>query len=323
MKLSILFLSLSLLSSAFSIAQTEKPEYKKVAATFEQNYNDNNHEAIFASFNDLMKSRVPMDKLQHFLTSLKTQAGAIVKREFINYEQDAALYKTTFEKATFGLYIATTGNDEISGLLIKPYKDTSNTLILERNTTSMILPFNDEWTVFWGGDTVEQNYHVESKPQKNAFDFVITDTKGNSYKTDGMTNEDYYAFGKPLIAPADAEVVLVVDGIKDNTPGDMNPVYVPGNTVILKTAANEYLFFAHFKQHSIVVKQGQTVKQGDLLGLCGNSGNSSEPHLHFHIQNIEEIKDATGAKCYFEAILVNGALKKDYSPVKGELIKNK
>lgn len=322
MKRSTLLLSFFFLGVYATIAQTEKAMYKKVADTFEQHYNDNNHEAIFASFNDLMKSRVPMDKLQHFLTSLKTQAGAIVKREFINYEQDAALYKATFEKATFGLYIATTGNNEISGLLIKPFKDTSKTPTLERNTTSMILPFKEEWTVFWGGDTVEQNYHVESKPQKNAFDFIITDAKGNSYKTDGMTNEDYYAFGKPLIAPADAEVVLVVDGIKDNTPGDMNPVYIPGNTVILKTVSNEYLFFAHFKQHSIVVKQGQFVKQGDLLGLCGNSGNSSEPHLHFHIQNMESIKDATGAKCYFKAIHVNGVLKKDYSPVKGERIKN-
>lgn len=322
MKLSTLFLSVFLLSSIFATAQTEKAMYKKVADAFEQHYNNNNHEAIFASFNDLMKSRVPKDKLQHFLTNLKTQAGALVKREFINYEQDAAFYKATFEKATFGLYVATTGKDDISGLLIKPYKDTSATPVLERNTTKMILPFKGEWTVFWGGDTVEQNYHVESKPQKNAFDFIITNSEGNSYKTDGMTNEDYYAFGKPLIAPADAEVVLVVDGIKDNTPGDMNPVYVPGNTVILKTAANEYLFFAHFKQHSIVVKQGQLVKQGDLLGLCGNSGNSSEPHLHFHIQNIEAIKDATGAKCYFEAIQVNGTLKKDYSPVKGDRIKN-
>ena len=60
------------------------------------------------------------------------------------------------------------------------------------------------------------NYHVESDAQKNAFDIIIKDKKGKSYKTDGKANEDYYAFGKELIAPCDGEIVLVVDGIKDN-----------------------------------------------------------------------------------------------------------
>jgi len=103
----------------------------------------------------------------------------------------------------------------------------------------------------------------------------------------------------------------------------MNPVYIPGNTVIVRTRNNEYLFFAHFKKHSIKVKEGDTVKQGQLLGLCGNSGNSSEPHLHFHIQNGKDMNTATGVKCYFDEFMVNGELKKDYSPIKGERISQK
>ena len=65
------------------------------------------------------------------------------------------------------------------------------------------------------------------------------------------------------------------------------------------------------------------MKKGEILGLCGNSGNSSEPHLHFHLQNVEDMNIATGAKSYFEEIYVNGRLKKDYSPIKNEKIKNK
>jgi len=83
-----------------------------------------------------------------------------------------------------------------------------------------------------------------------------------------------------------------------------------------------FLFFAHFKQNSIRVKQGQIIKQGELLGLCGNSGNSSEPHLHFHLQEVENMNIATEVKCYFEEIYVNGELKKDYSPIQNEKIKN-
>lgn len=190
-----------------------------------------------------------------------------------------------------------------------------------RNQTKLSLPFKGEWTVFWGGDTKELNYHVDHAAQKHAFDMIILDETGRSFKTNGRTNEDYYAFDQELIAPCDAEVVLVVDGIKDNTPGEMNPTYAPGNTVVLKTTNKEYLFFAHFKQHSISVKQGQKIKQGEPLGLCGNSGNSSEPHLHFHIQNDEDVNKAIGAKCYFEKLIVNGEVQKDYSPIKGDKIR--
>jgi murein DD-endopeptidase MepM/ murein hydrolase activator NlpD len=186
----------------------------------------------------------------------------------------------------------------------------------------MALPFNGEWTVIWGGDTKALNYHVEHEAQKNAFDLVITDAKGKSFKTNGSTNKDYYAFGQELLAPCDGEVVLVVDGIKDNVPGTMNPVYVPGNSVIVKTANNEYLFFAHFKQHSIKVLEGQKVMKGQFLGLCGNSGNSSEPHLHFHIQNAEDMNIATGIKCYFDKIIVNGQVMTDYSPIQKDKIRS-
>ena len=323
MKRIILIILLALTTSA-SYSQTEKASYKTTVETFKANYNTNTIDAIFLMFSEDMKKQVPLDKLTTFLTNLKSQAGSITNLEFIMYEQKTvALYKTTFEHAVYGLNISLDANSKINGLLVKPFKDNRKLPKIKRNKTKLILPFKDEWTVFWGGDTQELNYHVTVEAQKNAFDFLITDSEGKSYKTNGRTNEDYYAFGKALIAPSDGEVVLVVDGVKDNTPGEMNPVYVPGNTVIIKTVNNEYLFFAHFKQHSIQVKQGQKIKQGDLLGLCGNSGNSSEPHLHFHIQNVENMTIATGAKCYFENIMVNGELKTDYSPIKNQKIKNK
>jgi murein DD-endopeptidase MepM/ murein hydrolase activator NlpD len=304
-----------------AFAQIETAAYKTVADNFEQNYNANNFDAIFLSFSAEMQLALPIDKTKSFLEGLKTQAGNITKRVFIKYEQTYASYKTNFENLLFTVNISVDTNQKINGLFVKPFKET-NLPKLTRNTTKLILPFKDEWTVIWGGDTKALNYHVVSEAQKNAFDIVITDSKGNSFKTDGKTNEDYYAFGKNLIAPCDGEIVLVVDGVKDNVPGVLNPIYVPGNTVIIKTQHNEYLFFAHFKQHTIIVKQGQKIKQGELLGLCGNSGNSSEPHVHFHIQNVEDMNLATGVKCYFDTIKVNGEIKTDYSPIQKEKISN-
>ena len=197
----------------FAFGQAEKLINKSVADSFEMNYNTNNFDAIFSSFSTEMQNALPLDKTKEFLTDLKSQAGKITKRQFVKYEQSYASYKTNFERALFAVNISVDKNSKINGLYVSPFKE-SNLPKLVRNTSKLILPFKEEWTVTWGGDTKELNYHVESEAQKNAFDFVITNEKGNSYKTDGKTNEDYYAFGKELIAPCDGEVVLVVDGLK-------------------------------------------------------------------------------------------------------------
>jgi murein DD-endopeptidase MepM/ murein hydrolase activator NlpD len=315
----IILTALITLTMSNLFGQTEKATSKTVADNFEKNYNSDSFEAIFNTFDIEMQKALPLDQTIDFLKALKSQAGKISKREFVKYDQTFALYKTNFERAIFSVNISIDNSSKINGLFVEPYKD-SNLPKVERNSTKLKLPFKGEWTVVWGGDTKELNYHVESEAQKNAFDIIITNEKGLSYKTDGKTNEDYYAFGKELIAPCDGEIVLVVDGIKDNKPGELNPIYIPGNTVIIKTAKNEYLFFAHFKQNSIKVKQGQKIKQGQLLGLCGNSGNSSEAHLHFHIQNVENMVSATGVKCYFDNIIVNGQSKTDYSPIQKDKI---
>jgi murein DD-endopeptidase MepM/ murein hydrolase activator NlpD len=290
--------------------------------SFEENYNQNNYEMIFRTFSTEMQNALPLDAMKTFFSNLKSQAGNILKWELVKKEQTNLSYKTTFEKKEFLVNLSINSSSKISGLWIKPFIE--NTLpIIERNISKLILPFTGEWYVVWGGDTLDLNYHIENKAQKNAFDFVVINETGKTYKTDGLTNEDYYAFGKKIIAPCDGEVVSVVDGIKDNKPGKFNRYYVPGNTVIIKTIHNEYILLCHFKQNSIRVKEKQLVKKGETLGDCGNSGNSSEPHLHFHLQNMEEMTEATGVKCYFDNIIVHGNEIKNYSPIKNDKIKNR
>jgi murein DD-endopeptidase MepM/ murein hydrolase activator NlpD len=313
----ILCLILVLLINNSLFSQFEKSNYKNVSTKFVSFFNESKNDSIVAMFSAEMNTALPIDKFTQVSTGLKSQLGSIKKIRFVRLQSASALYETTFDKAVLGMTITLNPKNEIAGLLFRPYTEAKEII---RNTTKMQLPFKGEWSVTWGGDTKEQNYHVESVAQKNAFDFLIYDEKGSTHKGTGESNEDYYAFGKELYAPCDGEVVLVVDGVKDNVPGVLNPVYIPGNTVIIKTATGEYAFFAHFKQHSIVVKQGQKVSTGALLGLCGNSGNSSEAHLHFHLQNVEDMTKAIGAKCYFDQLKVNGVLKSDYSPVKGEKI---
>jgi murein DD-endopeptidase MepM/ murein hydrolase activator NlpD len=316
----LLFTLCIILSSHTLFAQTETQNSRMLSQSFEEQYNNADYDKIFAMFSPKLQAALPIANTNSFLKGLNGQAGRIVNRKFIKYDQSYASYLTTFEKKTFLVNISTDNNAKINGLAIKPY--TIDTLPKkERNLTPLKLPFKEEWTVVWGGDTKELNYHVESESQKNAFDLLITDSTGRSFKGDGKRNADYYAFGKPLIAPADGIVVSVVDGVKDNVPGTMNVFNVGGNTTVIKTITNEYLVFCHLQHQSIKVKEGQKVKQGDFLGNCGNTGHSSEAHLHFHIQNIEDLNSGTGIKAFFKKLHVNGAAKEDYSPIKGDKIK--
>lgn len=184
------------------------------------------------------------------------------------------------------------------------------------------LPFRGTWIVFWGGDTKELNHHHENRAQKYAFDFVKVDNQNKTYAKSSRKNINYYCYEQEIISPANGEIVQVIDGVDDNEPGYLNGYWVAGNTVIIKHSKNLYSFLAHFKQNSICVKVGDKVKTGQLLGLCGNSGNSSEPHLHFHLQDQANTLFASGIKCSFKNVklIKENKLLKNYSPVKDNLV---
>ena len=93
------------------------------------------------------------------------------------------------------------------------------------------------------------------------------------------------------MAVADAVVVATKDGIPENVPGPTSgavPITletVGGNHVILDLGGGRFAFYAHLQPGSLRVKTGDKVRRGQVVGLVGNSGNSTEPHLHFHISD--------------------------------------
>lgn len=189
---------------------------------------------------------------------------------------------------------------------------------MKRNKTILQLPFNGSWFTVWGGNTKKLNYHSKNQSQKYAFDFVVVNKKERSHKDKGKNNNDYYAFGKKILAPANGVVIEVVDGIRDNKIGSTNKILKTGNLVVIKHRKNEISVLAHLKQGSVKVKSGNKIKVGQVIGFCGNSGNSSEPHLHYHLQDNEIFQNAKGIKCYFQNIK-----QKEYSPIKGDIVNNK
>jgi peptidase M23-like protein len=127
--------------------------------------------------------------------------------------------------------------------------------------------------------------------QRYAIDWVQIDEKGSTYKGEAKDNRNYYCYGAEALAAADATVVEVKDGIPENTPGEASHAVeitletVAGNHVNLDLGGGVFAMYAHFQPGSIRVKVGDKVSRGLVLGLVGNSGNSSEPHLHFQLMD--------------------------------------
>ncbi|MGH7470700.1 MAG: M23 family metallopeptidase [Longimicrobiales bacterium] len=126
-------------------------------------------------------------------------------------------------------------------------------------------------------------------PQRFAIDWAKAGPNGNMFQGNQQDNKSYFGYGADVIAVADGVVASVKDGIPDNVPGATSravPITletVGGNYVILDLGLGRYAFYAHLVSGSLRVKPGDRVKRGQLLGLVGNSGNSTGPHLHFHI----------------------------------------
>ncbi|HKD81856.1 MAG TPA: M23 family metallopeptidase [Candidatus Angelobacter sp.] len=159
--------------------------------------------------------------------------------------------------------------------------------------------------------------------QRFAIDWVRLNPDGKSFTGDPKDNKNYRAYGSEALAVADGVVTEVKDGIPENVPG-INSRAVPitletvgGNHVILDIGHGRYGFYAHMQPGSLKVKLGDHVKGGQVLGLVGNSGNSTEPHLHFHLSNANSPLGSEGIPYALESFETKG--KADAPPVKHKL----
>jgi murein DD-endopeptidase MepM/ murein hydrolase activator NlpD len=162
------------------------------------------------------------------------------------------------------------------------------------------LPFDGTWYV-----ADEHGYldpHKRFLAEAYAYDFLQIGPNGKSYQRDGRANADYFAYGKKVLAAKDGTVVLVRSDMAENTPGETTNVATPsGNVVIIDHGNNQFGYYAHLKPFTVAVKVGAHVKAGDVLGEVGNSGDSPEPHLHFHVMNKADVTQADGIPLVFDS----------------------
>lgn len=148
--------------------------------------------------------------------------------------------------------------------------------------------------------------------QRFAIDWVKLGDDGKTYHGDPKDNKNYYAFGSEALAAADGIITEVKDGIPLNIPGPTSravPITletIGGNHVIINIGDGCYAFYAHLQPGSIRVKLGEKVHRGQVIGLVGNTGNSTEPHLHFQIANASSPLGAEGLSYVFASFEVEG-----------------
>ena len=180
--------------------------------------------------------------------------------------------------------------------LYSPEKNLYNYLnnkerLLNANSIRLQLPFIGNWIVSQGYD----GDITHKADWGKALDFIIVDNELKSFDKYPLQPENFYCYGKPVLAPADGLVQLIDDGIDDNEIGKINQQQNWGNTIVIKHADNLFTKLSHLKKFSFKVKEGEYVRQGDIIASCGNSGRSPEPHLHFQVQTTPHVGSKTFA----------------------------
>ena len=193
-----------------------------------------------------------------------------------------------------------------------PYENTTP-------KTHLRLPFDGTWNVLWGGRTWEENRHASVADQRFALDLLIWKGQG-TFEGDGSRNEQYFCWGKPVVAPAEGKVVIAEDGASDNTPGVANPQKLYGNHLVIDHGNGEFSLLAHLMRSSLMVKVGERVQVGQLLAKAGNSGVSTEPHLHYQLMDSPLWLQAHGLPSVFIDFFADGKPISRGEPRRGQAI---
>ncbi len=150
------------------------------------------------------------------------------------------------------------------------------------------LPFSGTWSVYQAFD----GEWTHKGAWRYAYDFVVK-KDGKSYKNEGHFLEDYYAFGKDIVAPVNGYVTALRADLPDNFIGNVDRTNNWGNYIIIQSDYGYFVEISHLMQESITVNVGDYVQVGQIIGKCGNSGYSPQPHIHIQVQKYAALGSET------------------------------
>jgi len=195
--------------------------------------------------------------------------------------------------------------------------------------TEHSLPFVGQWFVVNGGIDKKNSHSWGILPQRYAYDFLILDDKEKTCSGSNQQVENYYCYGKDILAPADGEVVCVKSRYPNSKVyGDGSAeclaTDIRGNFITIKHNPGEYSTLAHLMPGSITVKIGDKVSRGQVIARCGNSGNTSEPHLHFQLNDGPSFLASAGLPIRFQNAMITARGENGHSAYihRGQLVRN-
>jgi hypothetical protein len=162
-------------------------------------------------------------------------------------------------------------------------------------------------------------------PERFAIDWVQLDSTNRIFTGDPSRLSSYHYYGTPVHAAADGVVVNLYDEAEEQIPGTpakgITPENIGGNMLVIDVGGGAYAFYAHLQKGSLKARLGDRVTTGQVIGLLGNTGNSTAPHLHFHVMDGPSPLDANGLPYVFTSFKVRGVVEAsdDNDPIeKGE-----
>ena len=179
--------------------------------------------------------------------------------------------------------------------------------------TSFRFPLRGDWLV--GAGPTLHSHHRWLTMEEFAYDIVKLGPEGRTHAGDGANFSGYFAYGAPVLAAADGEVVETIDDVPEDLSAmrrrdETQEAYrtrlmeeqgkrlasgkrgIAGNLVVIAHGEGEFSMYVHLKPGSVRVKKGQKVKAGEEIAALGSSGNSTEPHLHFHVATGPDVMTA-------------------------------
>ncbi|MDQ6787182.1 MAG: M23 family metallopeptidase [Acidobacteriota bacterium] len=190
--------------------------------------------------------------------------------------------------------------------------ETTVSPVFYQPKTNLILPVGERVLVYEGHDFYAHHRRVDltnqvvarlgvtTNPTRYGYDFMPVNERGESFRNDGKTNEDWLGFGASILAPAGGVVKEMRNTVDDNILGkkmfdfrlvfeDIKAFY--GNYIIIDHQNGEYSLLLHLKKGSVAVKVGDKIKQGQPIAQMGISGDADYVHLHYQLQNATEINN--------------------------------
>lgn len=326
------WISASMLASALflgaGLVAASDPDPLREGRELTEAFYEERTDVIWERFNEKMKEAIGgEEQLSNFARQIRSRFGseARVTDERVFERQGFPVYRRTvlFEQTgslPFWVQWAFDDQGRVAQFFVRQAQEAAASEHSDyRTRADLRLPFEGRWYVFWGGRDIEQNYHAVSADQRFAYDFLVR-RDGSSHAGGGEANEDYHCWGEPVLAPASGKVVQAVDRWPDNRPGQMDPEHPPGNFVVIDHGQGEFSFLAHLQKGSVAVSEGESLDSGDRVGVCGNSGNSSEPHLHYHLQTTGRFGAGEGLPAQFQDYRADGEPVDRGEPVQGQVI---